>query len=183
MASKRRKTVRLYTDVKRNLYWTLPYTDAQVRVPVPVLLTACIVAKSSRGVPFECVLANAIMEYASQNPEAFPHKVMHAFVIKSRIYLIDRYAPGGQPAHAIRYFHDYGGIAVKFDKISKRKFLEKFNGEGFTLSLRPPIKGGKKAPYNVVRHSGPAHRKTVVSRGALRRAIDAGLMPLTRAAA
>jgi hypothetical protein len=186
MAKKRKRTVRLYTDVNRNLFWTVPFVDAQQVVETPILFSKGLVCKANRGICYECVLARGIQDYADGNPGHFPHDVLHVYVQRSAIYIIDKYAKdrGGAPAHAVRYFHSFGSITHSFDKITKRQFLQQFNGHGFILRLRPAKRGGPKGTERDIGRSRPGKIGVqTMSRGALGRAQEAGLTPLTAMAA
>jgi hypothetical protein len=166
---------RLYVDVPRDLYWNIPLTIGNKTIAVP--LKASALRGAQRGYPWECWLACAIMDYAKQNPDAFPHPVLYAYVTTSAIFLIDKIK--GQPTHAVKYQHNFGPYIKKFDTLSRRAFLRWINGNS-DLSLT--IKPGRARRVGVTRdggtgkHTGGPRTKTI-SHGAKRRAIMAGLIP------
>lgn len=190
MAQRYRRPVRLYTDVIKGMYWLVVFMDAKNRVEVPVTVAALKNAK--RGYPWECWLAQAIMKYIQENPSAFSeaitkianeHKTF-VYVIRSTIYIIDRYK-NGQPSHALRYFHDFGPLTRKFDRLSKVQFLELIGDKDLILMLRPAKYGGHREPDIGRRPSRNKKRPKdaggtqIVSHGALGRAQEAGLVPLS----
>jgi hypothetical protein len=135
---------------------------------------------AKRGEPWECWFAKAIMAFAKKQPNAFPHPVIHAYVIRSAIYIIDR-VRDGHVSHAVRYHHDRGPLTRVFDLLSKRSFLRYLEREGlakeFDLIMRPAESGGHREPSDHVRkHGDPGTgRPPTFSRGAYLRAKEARL--------
>lgn len=186
--AKKRRPVRLYIDVVRDLYWSIVFTDAKHKIKVPVPVSVLKYAK--RGYPWECWLAYAIVSYIQANPTLFPEAVAkiakahktYVYVIRSAIYLISGYAKG-QPSHAIRYFHDLGPLTKKFDRLPRSEFLKLVGDTDLTLTMRPAKRGGQREPEEGRRPSRNMHRNSVdggtqtVSRGAFDRAKDAGIIP------
>ena len=172
--SKRLKnTVRLYTDTTRNKYWRVIFVNAKTSIRVPVDVTTSLLRRCVRGHPFECVYANGIMDYAEKNPDAFPHKVLHVYVIKRVIYIIVR--EDGVPTHAVRYFHDGGDAADAYD-IGERQKLGPL-----ILQLRPAKKRGGSEPPGArdrrrsdEQRNVDRRRRIPKSRGAALRALRAG---------
>ena len=167
--------VRLYTDVTRNRFWLVKFTNARKTIDVQINIDKgnTTFRKAKRGVPWECVLSKGIMAFARQHSHLFPHPVLHAYTIRSAIYLVTR--EHGQPTHAVRYLHDFGSLASRFDRITKDRFLEEFDGHGFNLRLRPAKKGGhiESNPNRIHGKAGDS-RAIPISRGALGRAQEAG---------
>jgi hypothetical protein len=177
MARKRTHRTRLYIDVKNNIYWNLKVTIAKMTID-HILVRLAALEHAKRGYPWSCWLAEAIMDYAKEHPEAFPHKVLYAYVTASVVYLVDKI--DGQPTHAFKYKHNFSSIIMKFDGMTtaqqKKEFIESIGGEDLLLKLFPGRKrrfGSHAASVG----SGGKGRSKVMSYGAKRRAIAAGLMP------
>jgi hypothetical protein len=181
--AKRKRTARLYTDAKKGHYWKVPFDDAKVAIETIIQFSKALVCKAKQGICYECVLARGIQDFADANPDAFPHEVHHVYVTRTAIYIVDKFAKdrGGAPSHAIRYIHSFSNLTHSFDKISKAKFLEQYNGFGLHLLLRPAKKGGRNP--NRDRSSDVGRKRPGIqgSRGAMNRAIEAGIINLTAA--
>lgn len=187
LKKKNRRLVRLYIDVEKGFYYLLPFTDSKKKLELPVTIES--LAHAKRGYPWECWVAQAITKFAKENPDSFSHPVLFVYVIRSAIYIVDRYK-NGQPSHAVRYFHDFGPITKKFDKLPKKKFLKAINGsaDDLVLKMRPAKHGGHVEPRKgrratrdmenpVSKAKGSIGGVKAVSRGAMLRAKDAGLIP------
>lgn len=182
----RHSLVRLYIDIRKGLYWLLAFTNAKSKIEIPVTMSS--LEKAKRGEPWECWLAKAITKFSKEHPDAFPHEVKYVYVIRSAIYIVDRYK-NGQPSHAVRYFHDRGTVVKQFDRLSRADFLKFFTenfGEEMILTMRPAVKrGGEDRPGARDRRRKPDEMRhgtggvQAVSHGAMRRAKDAGLIPLS----
>lgn len=174
------RLVRLYLDAVRGDYFYTTFTDAKTVIDVPMPLKT--LAEARRGYPWECWLAASIQNFANKNPKAFPHKVLFVYVIRSTIYIVSR-KKNGQPSHAVRYFHDFGPLTKAFDQMSRAAFVKYINGDESVQVLRlRPAKTRKDAQHkDAERTEDRTGRKpglgVCVSRGAMRRAIDAGLRP------
>src|SRR4249919_1086347 len=131
-------------DVKRKIYITVPCKDASSILDIPIVFTRPLIRRAKRGSPYECVISEGIRQYAKDHPNAFPHLVLYVYVIASVIYIIDKWRADGQAGHMYRYMHDFGHIAGTFDKITKKEFADRFDGQGFTLRIRPPKTGGHR---------------------------------------
>jgi hypothetical protein len=176
--------VRLYTDVVRDRYWKVSFSDGTKKIPVDILMTENSIGKNQRGIPFECVLAHGIEKFAKDHPGHFPHPVLHVYVTRSAVYIIDRFKDG-QPSHAVRYMHAFARWTRTFDKMTKAQFLAKYDGVGFRLNLNPgrvyrvgeATTGGNGNGRRSINDGSRSFLK--VCRGALKRAQDAGLVPRT----
>jgi hypothetical protein len=169
--------VRLYTDVNRNRFSRVKFSDAKRAVDVWITMDDSLVEESRQGMPYECVLAKGIMRAVGANTNLFPHKVWHAHVLPRSIYLVDRV--DGQATHAIRYQHDFAHLTYAFDSITKQEFIKQFGKGGFKFRLRTVKKrGGVELPgARETRRKGGAGDPNVsnrVSRGAYGRAVRAG---------
>ena len=165
---------RLYTKWPEH-YWTVPYSNAARPVAANILLTKAAAKVSKRGIPFECVLANGILAHAALNPTAFPHKVLYAYVERSQLFIVDRFS-NGQPSHAWRYMHSFTKLTKAFDKMNGEEFTKKYDGFGFVLNMRPGRKP-RDGVSNIGGNGTGGTRSSTVSRGAMERAMAAGLIP------
>jgi hypothetical protein len=171
---------RLYTDVNRNRFHRVKFVDATEIVVVPIHYSNKL-TEAKQGSPYECVLARGIMAAVRDNPTLFPHPAHYAHVLQHEsIYIVDKM--DGVPVHAVRYRHTFDHLTWTFDNITKAQFYKAFDKTGFNLHLRPPRnQGGKEADgaretrERKSRKADPnlANR---VSRGAYRRALDAGIV-------
>lgn len=173
----KKRTVKLYTDVVRKFYWKVPFADGAKVIPVNILMTKPSLTRTRRGVPFECVLATGIEDFAKRNPERFPHEVKFAYVTRSAVYLVDKFKDG-QPSHAVRYMHSFTRLTQSFDRMTEEAFAKKYDGYGFVLNLLPGRKyrGGES---RVGGNGSGGSRSHKISRGAMERAKAAGLLPHT----
>jgi hypothetical protein len=177
--AKKKRYVRLYTDVIRNRYWKVEFSDGAKTIPVSILMTTTSLACNKRGDPFECVLAHGIEDFVKLQPEKFPHPVLYAYVTRSAVYLIDR-IKDGQPSHAVRYMHGFSKWTETFDMMTKAQFAAKYDGVGFVMNLSP----GRKYRQGESTEGGNGtggSRSHKVHRGAMERAIAAGFVPQTSA--
>ena len=167
---------RLYTDVNRNRFIRVKFSDAKKPVDAWIKFSDELVADAKKGKPFECVLAMGTMQAVAENPNLFPHPVLYAHFLPRTVYLVDKV--NGQPIHAIRYQHDFSHLTYAFDKITKAEFTKRFGKGGLKLHLRPVKNKGGAEPEGAreTRERKDRDPNTVnrVSRGAQRRAEDAG---------
>lgn len=173
MATKRKSTTRLYLDVARKTYWTVPFSLAKTTIEVPVKVAQ--LKRAKKGYPWACWLAEAIKEHAAAHPREFPHPVKYAHVLPSVAWIVDRVR--GTPTHAVKYKHNMGPVITKFDTMPKAAFMRLMNGDGdLVLKLKPGRKyRGGETPKGGNGSGGS--RSITVARGAKRRAIAAGLIP------
>ena len=180
-----RRTVRMYSDVvltadgtidqKRSRWNTVWFSDGKDRIEVPIQMNGEFLDKVKRGSTYECVLAKGTMAWAKANPDLLPHDFIYVYVTRSAIYVVDEYK-SGQPFHAYRYMHGFSHMTKTFDTITTAQFKKRFEGEGFTLVLKPGRK--YRAGESTVGGNGKGgSRAHTVTRGALERAIAAGLIP------
>jgi hypothetical protein len=173
--TKKVRTVKLYTKDDLSGWVYAEYVDARMDVDFNVTLDRHFVRTSQRGLPWECLLAKAIVRAALTDPTLFPHPALHAYVIGGTVYVIDRYPQrGNQIVHTVRYVHNFTKRLRKFDNFSKRTFIKHFGDEGCVVRLRPPVERDQSGS----RPTGPrdGSRTKKVLNGAERRARDAGLV-------
>jgi hypothetical protein len=170
----------MYTDPKAGFYDSVPYSDGRREVDIPITLTTLrALATKSKGNPWDCFLARAVTDYVREHPDVFGHPVLLPYVIRSVIYLADR-KRRGKLSHAYRYQHNLGKVVKKFDprSMNMQKFSRWFIAtfpEGLTMHLKPGER--RRGEY-----SGPhtrTARRGIASNGAMRRAIEAGMLPNT----
>lgn len=171
----KKRFVRLYTDYVKGHYWKVQYSDGVDKILVDILMSTMTLTKNKRGFPFECVIAHGIEDYAKAHPECFPHPVLFAYVTKTAVYIVDRFK-NGQPFHAWRYAHTFARMVNAFDRMTKEKFVERYNGTGFTLALSPGRKS-RAGESHVGGNGEGGSRSHKISRGAMERAQAAGLIP------
>jgi hypothetical protein len=169
--TKRALRVKLWLDIEKDLYWNPLVTLGTARINVPVLASA--ISRSKSGYPWSCWLADAIMEFASETPKAFPHPVLYAYVIESVVFIITEIA--GQPSKSKKYTHNFGKIVDAFDVMTKAEFSEFVNGDALMLKLSP---GRVRVGESTVGGNTSTGKHTyTISRGARRRAENANLIP------
>lgn len=169
------RSKRLYLDLAREIYWAILYSDGMGPIPVPVKLLRQTILRCKPGMPFECVLADAILVYLQAHPDVFPHPVLYVYVEKGAVYVVTK-LKDGQPRYAVRFEHSFGHLANTFDVIGKEQFAKKFDGHGFTLNMLSARKSRAGESRDGGNGSG-GKRSAIVSRGAMARARAAGLIP------
>lgn len=180
------RNVKLYLDPKDpKKYLVIPLVyRGNKSIDVPIIMDNAHLKLGRKGKPFECILSNAIEEHAAVNPDAYPHQVLHAYVIKSAVYIISNLQNGQTiPAVGYHYLHNYRSFTDKFDMLTPRTFKRRFKDKHFTLLLYPAKTGGhsEKIPGRVHGNPGRGGGKLsthMASRGALLRAVKAGYDPL-----
>lgn len=176
------KTTKLYTREDLSDWIFVKYTDARMPVEFVGKLERHFIGTAKRGKPWECLLVLLIEAAARNDPSLFPHKVLHAYVIGSTVFIITRKPKRARELiAAVRYKHNFTRLVRKFDTFSKARFMRQFGEEGVTIKL---------SPHGVDRRAGHGQRDRTPSRedgsrtprilrGAERRARDAGLIPPT----
>lgn len=178
-AARKRRLVRLYWNPPSlQKYWSVKFKDASKRIEFLFQISDALMLRATRGIPWTCVLAEAIMEHAVNHVDDFGHPVLFAYAQPGSIYIVTK-ADGGTPSHAVRYFSNGSELIHSFDNknITQKMLMAKYP-DGFTLRLRPAKKhGGHEA--SGARDTRPRNRvnpKPHLSIGALRRAREAGLV-------
>jgi hypothetical protein len=144
-------------------------------------MTEVAIHEAKKGMPFECILAQAVMRYASLHPQLFPHAVLHAYVQRCAVYIVYKITKG-KMSHAVRYMHGFSTMTKTFDSISKAQFESRFKGLGFLLNLNPGrvVRVGESTVggnSNGNRSRSDGSRSLKTCRGAAGRAKAAGLIP------
>jgi hypothetical protein len=154
----------------------IDYCNATDTIDVPIELARDFVERCKRGVPWECLLAAAIMQLARTQPEKFPCSVKTVYVIGRSAYIFTHKPVGKRSSEryrALRFEHRFDGTLRKYDTYTMPQFLKEFEGKTKIVRLRPPRPPG---PPSL---SGVKSRSSVprISRGAQRRFEDAGIVP------
>ena len=190
MAKKHRKIVKLYVQDDCSDAVFAAFTNGKARVTFPLHFEDELIRISRRGAPWQCVLANGIMQAAQKNRSLFPHPVRHVYVIGTSLYVMTHKARRFDAKnHCVRYTHNFTTRLREFDRFSKTSFAEKFGDEGVEINLRPPprngngVSGSKPRSASTNKDSNKKSSRRVLE-GAYRRARDAGLiMPNAAASA
>lgn len=179
--SKRRrpkKTARIHYGPESDptsLYWTVIVRDATRAVKVNGNLADAM--SGTPGTTIGCHLSRCV----KRNHLAFGHACYLAAFTQTTCLIVTR-VKNGKPTHAIRYAHSCGDLVNLNDKDPRKVYLKEhpeIAARSFTL--RPPTQQKQR------RGSPPQHMRTVnpeakgtksaaVPKGALKRAIDAGLI-------
>jgi len=116
------------------------------------------------------------------NADAFPHPCLLAAYSQSRTDIVSKLGPDGLPSECVRYQHHYGEY-VELNDIDKHKEFIRANPHlaerPFTLGailtkkrqIKQRVKGQKKMPV-----ATGGFRKSFIPKGALKRAVDAGII-------
>lgn len=163
---------------ERSKWWTVKVRDAKQDVTLNGRMEH--VLKSRAGVDVGCTVSN--MGADEKNSSAFPHPVHYVVVHKNSALVVDSLKKNGDPKTAVLYAHSYGAIVDKNDDRSIKKFALEHPDiieRSFTLrvprkSVAPHGPNGTWANESKRKHgTGP---RSYMPRGALRRAVKAGLI-------
>jgi len=180
-----RGTARLYLippDANGNsgVFFTVKVKDATRSVSINGTIDH--VLGSYRGVTLGCHLSNV----AWANASAFPHRCLMApFFTKTVCYVVDKIR-GGVPISAVRYNHSYGELVDMNDTGENLARVRRDpNWAEREFILRPPQKFIPNRPRSFSSGDQPTNPATrmaaVMSNGALRRALRAGLVNISAA--
>jgi hypothetical protein len=140
------------------------------------------VLTSRRGTSVGCTNSNCAVRMGRA---AFGHDVFLADFTKTSVYIVDKLDKNGQPKHCIWYKHNDGATIDMNDHVVNRKDLLRSLDMGKTVVLRPPrtrigrviAKSHSHTPSAESRTQETERRKPVAY-GAMRRAVEAGLLVL-----
>lgn len=174
--SRRRKLGRVYYQEpgKPRMWWMVRIKDATK--PVRINGTLADALAGTPGTTIGCHLSNC----AKRNAVAFPHPVLLASFTNSTLTIITKIV-NGAPAEGVRYRHNYGRLVDLNDTDATKQFVRDHPRMAEReFILYPPRPPRKHVPGD---HNKPGHKKnftgekqSVVLRGALRRAVKAGLI-------
>lgn len=174
---------------KTALSWLVPTKRA--KKPVAINGDISHALQGAAGVSVGCALSNCVLS----NKDAFPHPVIFAAVYKSKVFIVSKLDSNGHPKECIEYDHRYGHITDANDARTLKKMVKEqpeLMARPFTLRVplnrtvekrkwadRPEevkrkIKANEKA--NGTSGTSKARGAAVAERGALRRAVRAGLV-------
>lgn len=172
---KPRRTKRIYygpPNKEKRMYWTVTVTDA--KEPITFNGTIEQALKGHAGVTVGCAISYTCRE----NAKAFPHAVYLASITKTTALMVDRLNKAGQPTHAVIYEHSYPHIISWNDRRELKKMVKEdpsIMERAFTF--RPPRKQVQGSGRNAgKRRLGSTRGMAFVPRGAMARAVEAGLM-------
>lgn len=159
---------------EKKVRWPITVTDARRNVTITGNLAAAL--RAHPGVTIGCALS----EFARENAEAFGHPVLLVSVNPSNMVVVDRQDRNGQPTHGVRYLHSYGRTIVDNNDTGALRALarEKPGLVERDFILRAP-KARRQVPgtHDHGNRANPSTtRRVFVPRGALRRAVKAGLI-------
>ena len=169
----RRATARIYYGDHRTqpvLYWTVKVRLAKKPVTIDGTLLDAI--RGTPGSTIGCHLSNC----AHRNTDAFEHPCYFAAFTKTTCLVVEKITRG-QPSHAVKYRHGYGDLVEINDKKVNNRFIRRHPELAERqFVLRPPRKMRPLGRDHTSTYAAPYHKRALVPRGALKRAIDAGLV-------
>jgi len=174
MKQQMRKTARIYyglnPETGERLYWTVKVRPADRVVDIDGTLLDAV--RGERGTVIGCHLSNC----AKRNADAFPHPMKLAAFTRSTCLIVTKLSRG-QPSEAIKYSHSYGNLVELNDtKISKRYISKHPELCERQFRLRPPRRMRPTGRMHTNTGATPHKKRAFVLKGALRRAVDAGLV-------
>jgi hypothetical protein len=153
------------------LYWKVRVKHATQRVVINGGLLDAL--KGERGTTIGCHLSNCSM----RNAEHFPHPCLLVSFTNATALIVTKIARG-KPAEAVLYHHSYSGLIDLNDADITKKFVKDHPDiAARKFTLRPPQKPRVRAPLGAQIHrNGDGTKRAVVPKGALRRAVQSGLV-------
>jgi hypothetical protein len=166
-------TARIYYGINadgEHLYWTVAVTDARRDVTINGTLADAMAGRP--GTTIGCHLSKCTM----RNAPAFPHAVKFASFTKTTALIVDRISKG-TPVHAVRYGHSCGHLVDLNDKDASKGFVRAHPElVERTFVLRMPKKRRVAGSHGGTGEHAVGEKRSMVARGALRRAQEAGLI-------
>jgi hypothetical protein len=160
------------------LYFLVYVTHAKQNVKIQGNLMHAMMGEP--GVTIGCHLSNC----AWDNKEYFPHPVVWHPSFNASTCLVPDEIRNGQPYHCVKYEHDYNELVDLNDKDQAKTYVQEHPElveREYTLKVPRKQKAQKKDKRKSGEHHKPTdpipERSQVIPRGALRRAINAGLLP------
>jgi hypothetical protein len=185
------KTKRLYTsDDGISDYIHVQYKDARWPVSFIGTLDRHFVGISKQGLPWKCLLVKMVKAAAEADPHLFQHPVLYGYAEGTTLYIITQKARRARELHhAVRYRHNFTKILRRFDTFTKQRFLDHFGEQGVEIKLYAPARSSPRTGERAGERAGagtgvgvgtrePRTPRQGDFRGAHRRALDAGLVPL-----
>ena len=173
--TKPKKTVRVYYGWHpKPQYWVCKVSNAQNDVEIDGSLLHAL--KGQPGNNLACHMCYT----SKENAEKFPHPFYFASFTRSTALIVSELDKRGQPSHVVRYDHSYADLVELNDKDFEKKYVKQHpEVVERTFTLRKPrhTRPFYKEPATHTRNPKPTGRRSFVHQGALRRAVDAGLMP------
>lgn len=173
-ARKKQRLARIYygrdNESNEPLYWIVRVTDARHVVEMNGSLADAILG--TPGSTIGCHLSNC----AKRNAKVFPHPCKVAAFTKTSCLIVTE-VKNGSPTKAVKYAHSYGDLVELNDKDHGKNHIKahpELAEKVFRLRLPPKDHG--KSTWKHTRRAEGAPRRTKIPHGALKRAIDAGLV-------
>jgi hypothetical protein len=156
------------------MWWTVKVRDAKRDIKINGSLKHAL--KSTAGVTIGCTMSN--MTADKENAAAIPHAVFLAVFTKNTAILIDSLDAKGAPRTGFLYQHSYGELVDCNDtRQIKRMVADDPALIEREFVLRVPRKKVISSGHNSGRKENPRQvPHNFVPRGALRRAVKAGLI-------
>lgn len=174
---KYRRTKRIYFGPpgnERSGWWDVEVSPA--KKPVSVNGSVLNALKAFQGVTVGCALSNVALSCK----DAFGHDVFLVSVTKSMLLAVDKLNRQGQPCHAIQYAHSYHHITDRNDNGTLKKMVKDdptIIERSFNLRVpRDPRKPEGKSAHSTANLGKTDRTRAFVHRGALQRAVKAGLI-------
>lgn len=175
--SKYRRTKRIYCGPpghEREKWWDVEIAPATKAVAINGNVLDAL--RAHLGVTVGCALSRV----AKSNANAFGHPVYLVSVTKSMLLAVDKLNRQGHPCHAVQYAHSYGHITDKNDTGTLKRMVKddpKIIERSFNLRLpRNPRKPEGKTAHSTKNLGKTDRTRAFVHRGALQRAVKAGLI-------
>lgn len=154
------------------LYWPVRVKHATKGVQINGSVIDAL--KGARGTVIGCHLSQCAM----RNADHFPHPCKFAAFTRTTALIVTK-IKGGKPVEAVLYNHGYSRLVDLNDTDISKKYVHdhpELADRKFTL--RPPQKTRKaNPPRGTQEHrNGDGTKSAVVPKGALRRAVQAGLV-------
>lgn len=180
------------TQRKKALYHTFYYDPRDMRRKFRVKCSPATrivalkrsdidVLTSKRGTSIGCTNSNCAVRLGKA---AFGHEVFLADFTKTSAYIVDKLDRNGQPKHCVFYKHRDGRtIDLNDHVVSRRELLSKIDMDTEVLLVPPPNLLGQNNGAHKVRQAPRTQetaRRKPVAYGAMRRAMEAGLLVLQK---
>lgn len=175
-SSKYRRTKRIYCGPpghETEKWWDVAVTAAKKDIAINGNVLDAL--RAFPGVTVGCALSHV----AKSNANAFGHPVYLVSVTKSMLLAVDKLNRQGHPCHAVQYAHSYGHITDKNDSGTLKKMVKddpQIIERSFNLRVPRDPRKPEGASAHSTANTGTNRTKAFIHRGALQRAVKAGLI-------
>jgi hypothetical protein len=158
------------------LFWTVKVRDGKRKVNMNGSLADAMAGAA--GTTIGCHLSVCCQRNAAEFEKQAGHACKMASFTSNTALIVTK-IKNGQPVEAVRYAHSYGQLVALNDTDPKKNYLKKTPDlveREFTL--KPPQKRAVPGAHNSKNVSAEraGSKRQMVPRGALKRAVDAGLV-------